>query len=366
MSEDDFLWPPETFEDNADPALAQKLQHTVDIIFAQLRRLQTATESGGTHDILSDTHEDTVVAAAVDGDLIRRDASKWERLGIGIAGQALISVLGLPEWSNDGHELLIDADNIDQGTLPTSRYLHDMLSVPHQDSTPASAVLGDMIVAQAAAAVDVDAYWEDGLPYPEIPNVTDGGDEVYWEDGLPATGLEISGQVKWQRKAVSPTAGYVWTAGATGPDWQPQTSTAVGAAIYRAADLSMAAATLTTVSLDTSIFNDSFWTAGSRLTVPVGQAGRYAIVAAAAIDYGFVGDFHVYIYVNGVARAHVHDNAFTSIVGATGNVQCCSIENLAAGDYVELVVSWDYGGGHGPTYTLKGGLTNTFLKMVKF
>jgi hypothetical protein len=353
VSEDDFLWPPETFEDNADPALAQKLQHSMDIIFAQLRRLQTSAAGSG------------LPEPASNGDIIRRDAGEWVRLGIGIAGQALIVVSGLPEWSNDGHELLIDADNIDQGVLPTARYLHDVLSAPHQDSTPASAVLGDLIVAQSVAAADVDAYWLDGLPYDEVPNVSDAGDEAYWVDGLPAAGLETAGSVTWQRKPNSTTAGYVLTSGATGPDWQPIVSSSAGAAIYRSADLSVSAATQTVVDLDTSIFNDGFWTSGSRLTVPTGQGGRYAIVAAAAIDYGFVGDWHVYILVNGTIKARVHDNAFTSIVGTYGNVQCCSIENLNAGDYVELGVQWDYGGGHGPTFNMKGGLTNTFLKMVK-
>jgi len=346
-SGDDFLWPPESFEDNADPALAQKIQHSMDIIFAQLRRLQSSAGSTP-HDILSETHEDTVVATAVEGDIIRRHNGAWERLGVGGNGQVLEVIAGVPEWSSSAAGLL-----------------HNLLSVTHGDTTPASPVLGDLIVAQSVAAADVDAYWFNGEPYNEIPNVADAGDEQYWFNGLPATGLETAGSVTWQRKANSTTAGYVLTAGATGPDWQPAPSGGTGAAIYRSGDLSVSAATPTIIDLDTAIYNDSFWTSGSKLTIPAGAGGRYLIVAAATVDYGFVGDWFVYIYVNGTVKAKFMARPQTTVVGYFGHVQCVSIENLNAADYVELAVEWNYGGGHGPSYTLKGGLTNTFLKVAK-
>lgn len=345
---DDFLWPPESFEDNDDPALAQKLQHSMDIIFAQLRRLQSSAGGSTPHEILSDIHDDSLVETPVDGDLIRRNGGLWRRLGIGANGKALIVVAGLPEWSNDGSALL-----------------HKLLSAAHQDTTPADPVLGDLVIAQAVAAVDVDAYWFNGEPFNEIPNVADAGDEQYWFNGLPATGLETAGTVTWQRKANSTTTGYVLTAGATGPDWQPSATGGLGAAIYRASDLSVAYQTPTVITLDTSIFNDSFWTSGSRLTVPVGQGGRYAIVGATAVDYGFVGDWHTYVYVNGVQKARGFGRPQTTVVGYFGIVQCATIENLNAGDYVELAIEWTYGGSSGGSFTLKGGLTNTYLKMAK-
>lgn len=381
----------------------EDLNSTLDDIYELLKQRKGAAAPD--HQLLSEPHTDTTPADEVDGDIVVGQGGKFERFPIGANGDHLKVAAGQPAWSTDGSTLTaLNASNISSGTLDPARLAnsgvaagtygdathvsqvtvdakgrvtvaadvaiaippatHNLLSSTHLDTTPASPQLGDLVLAQNAGAIDADAFWLDGLPFDCVPNANDAGAEAFWKDGLPDSGMVSTGAVTWARKA-NGTAGYVLMAGATGPDWQPNTSSAVGAAVYRAADLSLSFGTPTIVDLDTSIFNDSFWTAGSRLTVPVGSGGKYAIVAGAAIDYGFVGDFAVYIYVNGVAKARVHDNAFTSIVGTYGNVQCCSLENLNAGDYVELAVEWNYGGGHGATYTVKGGLTNTFLKMVK-
>lgn len=381
------------------------LNATIDDIYELLKQRKGAAAPD--HQLLSDPHTDTTPADEVNGDLVVGQGGKFERFPVGANGDHLQVVAGAPVWDADGSTLEdLNATEITSGTLDPARLAnsgvaagtygdathvsqvtvdlkgrvtaavdvviaippatHNLLSSTHPDTTAASPTLGDIVVAQNAGAVDVQADWFDGQPYDYVPNANNNGEEKYWGDGLPGAGLVSTGAVTWARKA-NGTAGYVLMAGATGPDWQPNTSSSQAAAIYRAADLAIAFGTPTTIPLDTTVFDDGFWSSGSptRLTVPSGQGGRYAIVAAAAIDYGFVGDWAVYIYVNGIAKAKVHDNAFTSVVGTYGNVQCCSIENLNAGDYVELAVEWNYGGGHGPSYTLKGGLVNTFLKMVK-
>lgn len=370
MSEDDFLWPPESFEENEDPALAQKLQHTVDIIFAQLRRMQDAADAaaasggGSAHEILSATHSDATVAAAANGDLLVRAGGFWVRLPIGALGQALIQVLGVPTWSNDGHALLIDASNIDTGVLAAARFLHDLLSAAHQDTIPATAVLGDMVVAQAAVGADVDAHWLDGLPYDEIPNVLDGGDEVYWQDGLPAVGLEVSGEVRWQRKANSVTAGYVWTAGATGPDWQPSATAGALAQVYRASNLSITPfAAPTLLPLETVVVDASgFWASGAptRFTVPNGLAGKYVVVAQISWNVTFVGNGWVAIFKNGV---NVAESVLPggAAVATRAPLQAVYVAQLAVGDYLEMSVYLEAGG----AIQVLGGAAKTFLQLLK-
>lgn len=369
MSEDDFLWPPENFEANDDPALAQKLQHTVDIIFAQFRRLQdevAAAGSGGgsgPHDMLSVTHSDSLPAVPADGDLLIRSGGAWRRLPIGTPGQALIDVLGLPAWSNDGHGLLIDAGNLDAGLIPTARYLHDLLSAAHRDTTPAAPVLGDMVLAQGASGADIEAYWLDGQPLDYLPDTFDGG-EAYWLDGLPAAALETTSAVAWARKA-NGALGYVWTSGATGPDWQPSSSgSSLGAAVYRASDFSLADRTPTKVILSTVVFDDgAFWSSGdpTRLTIPVGAGGAYVISGLGSWDSGQPGPHYARIYVNNIERASSMGDT-NAPVPYLEPASVSTVLKLNAGDYVELVLE-HAANVVGTAYTVKGGTTRTFLQL---
>lgn len=360
MSEDDFLWPPETFESNDDPALASKLQHAMDIIFAQLRRLRDAVDAadtsggGAAHAILSATHSDVTVAAAANGDLLVRSGGAWVRLPAGSAGQALIVVGTAPTWSNDGSALT---------GVPVAA--HDLLSATHADTTAAAAVLGDMIVAQQAGAADLDAYWLDGLPFDDIPNVLNAGDEVYWIDGLPADGLEASDEVRWRRKGNSTTAGYVWTAGATGPDWQPSAAGGAFVQVYRASDFSLPVSTQTNVALEVVVADAlGFWAAGSptRFTVPSGQAGKYVVSGQASIDCTptFPGNFWVAIYKNSVIVAECALAAAAQI-GTRAPMQVTCIADLVAGDFIEMSVYME----NSAARNVKGGAAKTFLQLLR-
>lgn len=356
-TEDDFQWPPDTFEGNDDPALAQKLQHTVDIIFAQLRRLRTAVDAvdtgggGSAHDILSATHTDTTVAVAANGDLFRRSGGAWERLPVGAAGQALVVVAGLPAWSNDGSALT--------GVPVTA---HDLLSATHGDTTPAAAVLGDLITAQRAAVTDSDAYWFDGQPFEDLDNANDAAGEAFWFDGQPAVGLGSVGVAKWARKA-NGTTGYVLTAGATGPDWQPSAAGGTFVQVYRASDFSLPTSTQTNVVLETVVADASaFWSSGAptRFTVPTGQGGKYVVVAQASIDVNYIGNLWVAVFKNGVNVAESVMPA-GSQVGTRAPHQTVYVADLAAGDYLEMSVYHEAGGAK----NIKGGAAKTFLQMLR-
>lgn len=302
---DDFLWPPETFEDNQDPNLAQKLQATVDIIFAELRRLQSSA----------------------------------------------VSI--------DGHTLLIDAGNIDQGILAAARYPHNLLSTPHTDTTPASPALGDLVVAQRSAALDVDRCYLDGLPYDSLPNSNDAGAEAFWLDGVPADGLASTSLVTWQRKG-NGAPGSVLTAGASGPDWQPAAGTALGVSVYRATDLVILDRIHTVIPLSTVIADDgAFWSAGlpTRLTVPAGQAGWYAVVGQIATLAATGRRMYTEIYVNGTLRARCGGDFVT--------VQAAVVIKLAVGDYVELYGYTDQDVPYAYTETALGGAASTLISMVR-
>jgi len=57
--------------------------------------------SGGSHNILSAAHLDTLAAAVVAGDILFGDATpKWARLAKGANGQYLKLVSGLPAWAD--------------------------------------------------------------------------------------------------------------------------------------------------------------------------------------------------------------------------------------------------------------------------
>src|SRR6266542_1612407 len=259
------------------PLTAQQvdgLDRTIDDIYDELRRL-----TSGTHKILSTTHDDTIVETPVDGDLIYYSGS-WRRLGIGSNGSFLQVVTGAPAWGVNGALLEdLNATKITSGTLDPARLAasgvtagtygdathvaqvtvdakgrvtaavdvaisippatHSFLSTTHPDTDPASPTLGDIVVAQNSGALDVGKYFIDGQPFDYLPNANDPGAEAFWLDGLPAVGLISSGSVKWARKA-NGTPGYVLTAGATGPDWQPAaTSAGDYAFVYRASDVSV-------------------------------------------------------------------------------------------------------------------------------
>ncbi len=366
---DDFLYPPEDIQDLTAPGAAQKIQQVFDIIFAQLRKLRDATGSSAAatpHAILSLLHTDVAVATAQNGDILIRSGGQWIRLPKGVDLDFLQLVTGLPAWGHDGSSLTnLNASNLSSGTVPVARVLHDLLSAHHQDTDAAAVQRGDMVVGQVGgASADTGRYYYDGEPYDYLSVAADPGAEQFWLDGLPAAGLLTTGATKWRRKA-NGTLGYVWTAGAVEPDWQPAASAAGDFAfVYRAAVFSMANGDQTLVSFDT-VASDAhgFWNAGAatRLTVPTGKSGRYVVVAQASWATLFIGNAWVAIYKNGARVAEVALTAGAAI-NTRAPLQAVWIADLVASDYIEVSLHLETTTG---PYNVLGGQTNTFVQLVR-
>lgn len=352
INSDDFLYPPEDIQDLQAPDAAQRLQQTFDLIFAQLRRLTSQVGGSTAHDILSATHADATVASAVDGDILIRSGGTWRRLEIGTDGHFLQVGAGLPTWGVDGSLL--------EGLE------HDVLSARHEDSDPASPILGDLITALDVGSVEHSKYWIDGESVDIIPTSNGEGDQRYWRDGAASDALAASGTVKWQRKAIG-AAGTVPVSDGSRWDWSTIGSAAgasVGASAYRSSDLLLAVLTETAISLDAEHFDDGdFWDSGdpTRLTVPADQGGLYVANASAALDVA-LGTGHVQLFLkkNGTEVAR-NSAAATNTATLEGRGGVTWIGKLNAGDYIELFAVLESGVAH----LLKGGSTKTYLQLAK-
>jgi hypothetical protein len=368
---EDFLYPPEDIQDLEAPGAAQKIQHTFDLIFAQLRKLAAASGSGGggtAHNMLSATHTDSTPAAEADGAIITGQAGKWARLAIGANGRALIAVAGQPEWSTDGHALLIDGGNIDQGTIPQARYPHNLLSAAHPDTSAASPSAGDVITGGDATTSDLSKFYIAGRRFRGIATPRDAGSRKYWHGGRALSALvAVTGAASWQRKALG-SAGSVLTSNGVGAEWVSGGSITgnIGASVYRNGNLLQSDRTPQAIVLEVQHFDDGgFWTAAAptRLTVPSSQSGYYIINGAAAFDSNFgTGHGQVFFKINGVERARVASAATNTAPPYLGNTNLTFIAKLNAGDYVELWTDMLWAAG---PHTIVGGSANLYLQIAR-
>jgi hypothetical protein len=91
---------------------------------------QTPSGGGGTHNLLSTTHPDTLPASVVIGDMVYGNGTPlWARLPIGSVNQVLGVASGLPTWVTEA-----------------------LLSAYHSDTVAASPVAGDLIAANSTPA----------------------------------------------------------------------------------------------------------------------------------------------------------------------------------------------------------------------
>lgn len=352
----------------------------IDAMFEQLyRRVKELEdrivdlEAGDTHNLLDgDVHPDTTAGTVVDGDLVVGQASKWARKAKGADGQHLGMVAGAPEWTNDGSGLQdIPAGEL-TGTVPTAAVVHDVLSAHHQDSTPASAVLGDIIVAQASGAIDALKYWLAGEPFNYLPSAIDNGAQKCWLAGAPASGLVATVTPLWTRlprgtagqQLVSTAVGVEWgSAGATsGAEGDP-----VAAHAQQAGDVAVAHNATAIISFAaTSYDSGGFFAAAqpTRLTVPNGQSGLYLITGQATVDNPVGnGSIAVRILKNGSKVAESELAGINTSLRASGGKQVGIVLDLLAGDYLEMEVAVeDFTLG---SVTILGGATSTFLQITK-
>lgn len=112
--------------------------------------------------------------------------------------------------------------------------------------------------------------------------------------------------------------------------------TGCGARAYQSVSQSVPNATTTAVNLQSEDFDtDGFHDAGTptRMTIPVGKGGLYAIVGQVGVPAA-TGDLHAILRKNG---ATVLTETLMAGSGSHSTfVLTSTIENLAAGDYVEL------------------------------
>jgi hypothetical protein len=150
------------------------------------------------------------------------------------------------------------------------------------------------------------------------------------------------------------TNGQVLTADsaeATGMKWAAAagTPTFVGASAYNSAIQSIANDTFTarnynTESFDTDAFHDNS-TNNTRFTIPTGKGGKYLITAAVRFATNSSGRRIVAPRKNGSTYiANTQEMGATNISAAEPTIVMTSINELAAGDYIELMVYQNSGG----------------------
>lgn len=366
----------------------------VDIIGDLVSAVNTIAGGGGggssPHHILSATHDDTTVASAVDGDLLKRETSTWRRLPIGASGRFLRVVTGLPAWADldivatpdtYGDAATVPVITVDQYGRITGVSLaaisgvvaapHNLLGTIHADTTAASPVLGDLISAQAAAGSLEGALdgWIDGEPGGILQDETDDFGMAGWIDGEPGGSLAAgssSGSPSWQRLALGAANTFLRSTG-TGVEWAAVGLSQYTARAYRSSDVSIAYNTITAIQWQAVSWDTGgFWTGASptRLTCPSGASGYYLVVAQVQADQGF-GSFNVQIYQNGTLIAQTQggmDN-IASGVGDHEPKQTVAVLSVAVADYIEVKVILARTSG-APT-TVQGGAAKTFVSIVK-
>jgi hypothetical protein len=126
---------------------------------------------------------------------------------------------------------------------------------------------------------------------------------------------------------------------ATGLKWATPASggtTFVGASVYKSGNQSIANNTTTTITwdsedFDTNAFHDNS-TNNSRMTIPVGYAGKYSITGLVSWGSSATGYRLVEIFKNGATAGFMWSGAMSAYYA----VAVIKILNLAEGDYVEI------------------------------
>jgi hypothetical protein len=123
--------------------------------------------------------------------------------------------------------------------------------------------------------------------------------------------------------------------------------------------------TSTIISWSAAVYDaDAFWSAGSptRLTVPAGKGGFYMILVQVSMDYG-AGDYRdATIRANGTTNIDSQIVFPTGAAGANNTIWAVSaLEDLAAGDYIEVIVKQTSGG----TLNVNPGTGVTNVRMIR-
>lgn len=144
------------------------------------------------------------------------------------------------------------------------------------------------------------------------------------------------------------TAGQVLkvNSGATAPEWGAASTAFVGASVYKSTTQAITNNTATAITFDLENFDtDAFHsnvTNNSRLTIPVGKAGKYLVTGVAAFASNSTGIRRWIFYKNGSAAMNI-GNVSAASAGDT-RLNGAWLVDLAEGDYVEFFCIQTSGG----------------------
>jgi hypothetical protein len=224
---------------------------------------------------------------------------------------------------------------------------HDLLSATHGDTTAASPVLGDLIVAtrDISGLVDDSLAWLDGEPLNAISGDNNPSGVKFWIDGLPMDSIIAGatvGETTWRRLPAGNIgeALVIQPSGVPGYQSVAGIGSAVGARVYRSTNFTLTWGAPTAITFDTSVRDDAgFWSAGNPTRLSASSAGWYLVVGQVAANYAQFGLLQLSVYVNGAANASAQtgmDNVSSGwgVDYETKQVSC--LVYLTAGQYVEL------------------------------
>lgn len=321
--------------------------------------------NGGTNAATKTAAFDNLSPLTTKGDLIAHDGANNVRQGVG----------------TDGQFLKADSAAASGVSWATGGSTHEILQASvHTDADTQTRVLGDIISALGPTAIA--GGWGDGLPSDLLITELDTSGGAYWGDGLPYDGLgggESGTDVLWRRVPIG-TAGQVLKSNGSFPEWgeagavgEVVASAQPKVRVYASSSVSVASGAGTddsnggtkvlfdTESFDTDAFHSTV-SLTSRLTVPVGKAGTYLIVAQASWSTSAGGRKACWPYKNGTLRLGV-DEVNGDDGGLALSHTAVTFAVLAEGDYVELHIRQDSGGALFTLGSANGDLTS--LAMYK-
>lgn len=153
----------------------------------------------------------------------------------------------------------------------------------------------------------------------------------------------------------STSTGLKWAAAAGGSSFS-------GCSLGRSAVLSLANETNVLVSFDQEVFDVGGYhdnsTNNSRITIPSGKAGKYAVCGSAVFAANTSGIRSVYLYKNGSSTGNLWQMSPNTSSGDFTSLSFSKIVDLAEGDYLELSVSQSSGGSLNLRFESTSNLTN--------
>jgi hypothetical protein len=127
------------------------------------------------------------------------------------------------------------------------------------------------------------------------------------------------------------------SAEATGLKWATPTAAGfVGASLYKSGNQAITTATTTTITWDAELFDTNTFhdnvTNNSRITIPAGYAGKYAITGLVSWGSSATGYRIVEIFKNGATNGVMWSGAMQGYYA----VAVVKILDLAVSDYIEI------------------------------